>query len=121
MEILLNIALITLGLLALILAIAGVLYTLSRWSLDIRERQLKLDVVGMGLRASIPMPNLPPGLSSKLAQMKQASSGHPEVDEIEESDEIVGVAFVAEDENNVSFPGSAYPPAFDEDDEDVDD
>ena len=48
-----------------------------------------------------------PAIPEKVKELMSKSPGHPEVDEIDGSDEIIGVRFEAEN----------YPPGFDEDEE----
>ena len=54
----------------------------------------------MGNKKDAPIPD-------KVKELMEKSPGHPEVDEIDGADEIIGVRFEAEN----------YPPGFDEDDE----
>ena len=49
----------------------------------------------------------PAQLSDKIKELMQHSAGHPEVEEIDGDDEIIGVRFEAEN----------YPPGFEDDDE----
>ena len=48
-----------------------------------------------------------PAIPDKVKELMEKSPGHPEVEEIDGSDEIIGVRFEAEN----------YPPGFDEDEE----
>ena len=48
-----------------------------------------------------------PPIPDKVKELMAKSPGHPEVDEIDGTDEIIGVRFEAEN----------YPPGFDEDEE----
>lgn len=48
-----------------------------------------------------------PAIPDKVKELMEKSQGHPEVDEIDGSDEIIGVRFEAEN----------YPPGFDEDED----
>ena len=48
-----------------------------------------------------------PAIPDKVRELMEKSPGHPEVEEIDGSDEIIGVRFEAEN----------YPPGFDEDEE----
>jgi len=54
----------------------------------------------MGNKREAPIPD-------KVKELMEKSPGHPEVEEIDGSDEIIGVRFEAEN----------YPPGFDEDEE----
>ena len=49
----------------------------------------------------------PAQISDKIKELMQHSAGHPEVEEIDGDDEIIGVRFEAEN----------YPPGFEDDDE----
>ena len=51
--------------------------------------------------------NVTPPIPDKVKELMAKSPGHPEVDEIDGTDEIIGVRFEAEN----------YPPGFDEDEE----
>ena len=48
-----------------------------------------------------------PAIPDRVKELMEKSPGHPEVEEIDGSDEIIGVRFEAEN----------YPPGFDEDEE----
>ena len=51
--------------------------------------------------------NVAPAIPDKVKELMAKSPGHPEVDEIDGTDEIIGVRFEAEN----------YPPGFEEDDD----
>lgn len=51
--------------------------------------------------------NVAPPIPDKVKELMEKSPGHPEVDEIDGTDEIIGVRFEA----------GNYPPGFDEDEE----
>jgi hypothetical protein len=56
-------------------------------------------------------PSMGIGLPEKLKELMKMSPNHPEVNEIEEDDEVVGVV----------FPSDSYPPEMDDDNENDDD
>lgn len=82
----------------------------NRHRRDFLQNQiLEMNVKSLATLSNLPMfPKPQEEMSESLKMMIQNSGNHPEAQEIEPTDELVGVI----------FDGSIYPPEFDEDYED---
>jgi len=84
---------------------------LSKITNSHRRDFLQNQILDMNVRNLMALTKLPPlqeEISEPLRMLIQNSENHPEAQEIEPSDQLVGII----------FEGSAYPPEFDEDYED---
>jgi hypothetical protein len=103
-----------LGLLAALLALSMKLqeHNAKMRALNLELESDSLDVAGkknlFDRIVSKVQNNTPPGIPEELKKLMTNSPGHPEVNEIEDDDEVVGILFKA----------SSYPPGLDEDEND---
>jgi hypothetical protein len=103
-----------LGLLAALLALSMKLqeHNAKMRALNLELESDSLDVAGkknlFDRIVSKVQNNTPSGIPEELKKLMTNSPGHPEVNEIEDGDEVVGILFKA----------SSYPPGLDEDDVD---
>lgn len=100
--------------------IIGLGQFLARWELEAEEKTLELEQkkfflskinnLSVGLGRNFSAPNITPNskeLPEKLKELMKSSPNHPEVDEIDSTDQIIGVRFEA----------GNYPPGFGDADE----
>jgi hypothetical protein len=80
-------------------------------SIERKKTSLAKEKLSMLVGGMLPMPQQlmsRPDIHEKIKQYMKSSSGHPEVEEIDPDDVIVGIR----------FEGAEYPPEFDDQDED---
>lgn len=122
MEIISSFFFICFGVLSVILGSLLVIFVDSFLDIAIAKKELELDALSSGLEFRKVVMGGPPARSStELQEYIEGSKNHPEVSEIEDTDQIVKVRFGSgEDEEfiGVSFPGATYPPMLDEEDGD---